>query len=101
MRILLTLAIATTFLSAFTLYAVNYETRGLAEEVRRREKAISTARRDIAILKTERAHLARPERIARHARELGLAPVKRSQFDAVHGSDMLGHIMRVRSVKEE
>ncbi len=101
MRILLTLAVAMTFLSAFTLYAVNYETRGLAEEVKLREKAISAARRDIAILKTERAHLSRPERIARHARKLGLAPAKRNQFDAVPGSGMPGSVMSVRSGEEE
>lgn len=101
MRILLTLAVAMTLLSAFTLYAVNYDTRDLAAKVRDREKAIKAARRDIAILKTDRAHLARPDRIARHARELGLAPAKRGQFDTYRSSNPFGRTMTVRSEDKE
>jgi cell division protein FtsL len=101
MRILLTLAVAMTLFSAFTLYAVNYETRILADQVRGKEKAIKAARRDIAILKTDRAHLARPDRIARHARDLGLAPAKRGQFDTYRSSNRLGRAVTVRSGDEE
>jgi len=90
MRILLTVAVAMTLGSAFTLYAVNYETRGLADDVKRREKSINKARRDIAILKAERAHLARPDRIGLHARALGLAPAKRGQFATYSISDPTG-----------
>ncbi len=89
MRILLTLAVIATLGSAFTLYAVNYETRAIAEDVKRKEREIEKAQRDISILKAERAHLARPERIAKYARELGLQPAKRSQFTGYADYDPL------------
>lgn len=89
MRIILTLAVLLTLASAFTLYAVNYETRRLADKVHRQEQELSKARRDIAILKAERAHLSRPERIGREARALGLRPAKRSQFAAFPDPDPL------------
>ena len=82
MRILMTIAVFATLASAFALYAVNYETRGLAEEVRQREQKIEKAHRDIAILKAERAHLARPERIGEYAHALGLRPAAGEQFVA-------------------
>lgn len=89
MRILLTLAVLMTLGSAFTLYAVNYETRALLEDVKSKERGIEKAQRDISILKADRAHLARPERIAKYARELGLEPAKRSQFTGFHDPDPL------------
>lgn len=89
MRILMTIAVLATLASAFALYAVNYETRELAEEVRAREQNIEKAHRDIAILKAERAHLARPERIGEHARRLGLQPASRDQFAAYPDPDPL------------
>ena len=89
MRILMTIAVFATLASAFALYAVNYETRRLAEEVRQRELKIEKAHRDIAILKAERAHLARPERIGEYARALGLRPATRDQFVAYPDPDPL------------
>ncbi|MCH9806863.1 MAG: cell division protein FtsL [Alphaproteobacteria bacterium] len=89
MRILLTLAVIATLGSAFTLYAVNYETRAIAEDVKRKVRAIEKAQHDISILKAERAHLARPERIAKYARELGLVPAKRGQFAGYSEPDPL------------
>lgn len=89
MRILIGLAIAATLSSAFVLYSVNHETRELAEAVRNREKAIEKSLRDIAILKAERAHLARPARIAREARALGLEPARQDQFVAHDVADPL------------
>jgi cell division protein FtsL len=89
MRIVLSLAVFTMLASAFALYAVNYETRKLAEDVRQKEQELETARRDIAILKAERAHLSRPERIGKHARALGLKPAQRSQFVAFSDPDPL------------
>ncbi len=89
MRILITIAVFATLASAFALYAVNYETRGLADDVRKREQKIEKTHRDIAILKAERAHLARPERIGEHARRLGLRPATRNQFSAYPDPDPL------------
>lgn len=89
MKILTAIAVFATLASAFALYAVNYETRGLAEDISQREQAIEKAQRDIAILKAERAHLARPERIGKHARGLGLKPASRDQFAAYPNPDPL------------
>ena len=44
------------------------------------EHNIEKTRLDIAVLKADRAHLARPERLAAFARVLGLEPAKGSQF---------------------
>ena len=46
------------------------------------ERAIDKARSDIAVLKAERAHLARPERIEPLARALGLGPATEQQLAA-------------------
>ena len=89
MKILTTIAVFATLASAFALYAVNYETRGLEAEVRKRERKIEKAHRDIAILKAERAYLARPERIGKHAHSLGLRPATRDQFTAYPAPDPL------------
>ena len=40
------------------------------------ERALEKAENDVAVLKAERAHLARPERFEPLARELGLAPAR-------------------------
>lgn len=89
MRILVTIAICATLISAFALYSVNHETRGLADEVRQREHGIKTTRQSIAILKAERAHLARPDRIGDEARRLGLRPATADQFAAYPNPDPL------------
>lgn len=79
------LTVASAFLalaSAFLLYGLNYDTRRLEAEVQGQERRADAARADIAILKAERAHLARPERIEPLARSLGLAPPTQRQFTA-------------------
>jgi len=80
MRIFLIGCVALTLVSAFTLYAINYDTRQIETAVNAKQRAIEAARKDIAVLKAERAHLARPERIAPLARGLGLEPVRKDQF---------------------
>lgn len=80
MRTLVVLSVFMTLASAFVLYAINYDTRRIAADVHRQERALEKARQDIAVLKAERAHLSRPERIAPHARALGLQPAKQHQF---------------------
>ncbi len=64
---------ALTLASAFLLYGINYDTRLMDQRLQEKERAIDKARSDIAVLKAERAHLARPERIEPLARALGLA----------------------------
>jgi cell division protein FtsL len=78
-----TLTLAAAFLalsSAVLLYGLNYDTRLIEQRVQAAERAADRARSDIAVLRAERAHLARPERIEPLARAQGLQPALASQF---------------------
>lgn len=86
MRLLLLSSIFLALSSAFLLYALNNETRQLESVVQAKERAVAAARSDIAVLKAERAHLARPERIEPLAREQGLAPPRQAQFADAHSA---------------
>ena len=66
--------------SAFVLYGLSYDTRQLEARVNAEERRAEKARSDISVLKAERAHLARPERIEPFARGLGLAPLSDQQL---------------------
>lgn len=66
--------------SAFLLYGLNYDTRLIEARVRTAELAAAQARSEIAVLKAERAHLSRPERIEPLARAQGLKPPAERQF---------------------
>lgn len=66
--------------SAFLLYGLNYDTRQVEARVQQAERAANSTRSDIAVLKAERAHLARPERIEPLARAQGLRPPGEKQF---------------------
>ncbi|MDX2307775.1 MAG: cell division protein FtsL [Hyphomicrobium sp.] len=73
-----TLNIVAAFLalsSAFLLYGLNYDTRLAESRLQERERLAERARSDIAVLRAERAHLARPERIEPMARAQGLEPM--------------------------
>jgi cell division protein FtsL len=82
MRMIVLAALLLTLASAVVLYASNYDTRQLEARIEAQERAIEKARGDIAVLKAERAHLARPERIAPIARALGLGPAREQQLAA-------------------
>ena len=82
MRIVNLAAFALALASAFLLYGINYDTRLLEARVQGEERAIEEARGDIAVLKAERAHLARPERIEPIARAQGLQPAAEQQIAA-------------------
>ena len=69
--------------SAFVLYAVTYETRRLEHHVADQARIIEKTRLDIAVLRAERAYLARPERIEEMARKIGLAPIEPRQIEAL------------------
>jgi hypothetical protein len=47
-----------TLASAFTLYAVKYDTRRLEARVQAQERALEKAESDVTVLVAERAHLA-------------------------------------------
>lgn len=69
-----------TMVSAFALYALKHDTRQLELRVQAQERALEKAESDVTVLKAERAHLARPERLEPLARKLGLAPVNQRQY---------------------
>jgi len=75
-------ALALTLASAFLLYGLNYDTRLLESRVQAQERSIEQARSDIAVLKAERAHLGRPDRIEPLARAQGLRPATEQQLVA-------------------
>jgi len=77
------IAIAALLGSAFLLYGVKYETRRLEIEVQAKERAAERAQSDIAVLRAERAHLSRPDRIEPLARSMGLRPPVPAQFRRV------------------
>jgi cell division protein FtsL len=82
MRIVILAALILTIASAFVLYSSNYDTRQLEARVLEQERIIEKARSDISVLKAERAHLGRPERIEPLAHSLGLGPASEQQLAA-------------------
>jgi cell division protein FtsL len=66
--------------SAFLLYGLNYDTRLIEQRVQAAERTAERTRSEISVLRAERAHLARPERIEPLARAQGLAPTQLSQM---------------------
>ena len=80
MRILNVVAFCFALASAFLLYALSYETRRLETVVHEKERLAEKAKADIAVLKAERSHLARPDRIDPIARRMGLAPPRPDQL---------------------
>jgi cell division protein FtsL len=96
MRIVILGALMLTLASAFVLYSSNYDTRQLEVRVGEQERAIEKARGDIAVLKAERAHLGRPERIEPLARALGLGPASEQQL----ASTVEGALARALSASE-
>lgn len=63
-----------TLASAYMLYAEGSATRRLESQVQAAERQRERLESDIAVLKAERAFLARPARIEPAARALGLRP---------------------------
>lgn len=79
-RFLTLVSIAITIASAFFLYGVNYRTRSLEHDLRAAEQREEELAREVQTLKADRAFLARPERISKAARELGMRPAQGDQF---------------------
>lgn len=80
MRTLIVSAVFLALSSAFLLYGLNYDTRLIEARVNALARDADRARSDIAVLKAERAHLARPERIEALARAQGLRPATDAQI---------------------
>lgn len=73
--------------SAFLLYGLSYDTRQIEARVAAQERQAEEARSDISVLKAERAHLARPDRIEPLARAQGLVPLSDRQIAADHETE--------------
>lgn len=82
MRLLNISAFCFAVASAFLLYSLNYDTRRLESQIQAQERASQKAKSDIAVLKAERSHLSRPERIDPIARSQGLMPPRADQLIA-------------------
>ena len=79
-RFIVPLSAALAIASAFALYTIKHDTRAIEARIQAEERAIDKARADISVLKAERAHLSRPERIKPAARALGMQPPAAGQF---------------------
>lgn len=79
MRMLSISAVFLALASAFLLYSLNYDSRVLEAKVQAKARLADTLRDELAVLKAERAHLARPERIEPLARAQGLQPLRQRQ----------------------
>jgi cell division protein FtsL len=82
-RVLTFAAGALTIAAATGLYLLKHDTQRLESEVHRLERAVEKAESDIAVLKAEKAYLARPDRIDTLARRQGLGPARESQYRRV------------------
>jgi cell division protein FtsL len=102
-RLLSTLAGLMVLSAAGALYAVKHDTRRIEVEVQTRERALEKAEGDIAVLKAERAYLARPERIERFARAQGLEPIREQQYArlAESAEDAIAKVLAAPEVDPE
>lgn len=79
-RLLAVIAAFLALASAFVLYGIKYDTRRLEARVQADERTIEKLQGDIAVVKAERAYLARPDRIEKLARERGLGAIREHQY---------------------
>jgi cell division protein FtsL len=92
-------ASALTLASAYTLYSESAATRRLEAQVQAKERHRERLESDIAVLKAERAFLARPSRIEPAAKALGMrmpAAGEHVPLSAVTGSAPVEPILRPR-----
>jgi hypothetical protein len=80
--------------SAFMLYGLSYDTRLLEARVAAQQRHADRTRSDISVLKAERAHLTRPDRMEPLARAQGLAPLTDRQIADQDGGIQTGAIAR-------
>jgi cell division protein FtsL len=73
--------------SVLCLYALKYDARQLETKVTAQERALEKLENDVTVLEAERAHLARPDRIERLARSLGMAPLTSRQYVRIDATE--------------
>ncbi len=85
--------------AAGTLYAVKHDTQSIERAVQARERAAEKAESDIAVLRAERAYLARPERIESLARKQGLEPIREQQYSRIEeaAEDAIARLLELPS----
>lgn len=82
--------------AAFALYSVKHDTRLVEMRVQAQERRLDKIQSDIAVLQAERAWLARPERIDRLARDMGLRPITEAQYSGIENpnDDLISELLR-------
>ena len=80
LRIANTILAVAVMAGAAGLYVVKTDTRRLEAHVHAQERTHERLVEDIAVLRAERAHLARPERLEKFARQIGLRPLHERQL---------------------
>ena len=91
-------AIALTLASAWVLYSESTATLAFEQRLQSSERLRDRLRDDIAVLKAERAYLARPARIEPAARALGMRPALERQY--VHIDDVCRALVALQSSTE-
>lgn len=79
------LSVLAMLASAFALHLINYQSRQLEQQVREKEQFREKLVEEIAILRADRAFLARPARIEAAARSLGMRAADSHQLP--HGKN--------------
>jgi cell division protein FtsL len=93
------LASALTLASAYTLYSESAATRRLEIELQAKERHRERLESDIAVLRAERAFLARPSRIEPAAKDLGMTMPRAGDhlpLSVVTGGSPVDPILRPR-----
>lgn len=86
-------AVLLTFASAYALYVETFATRRIELRLRADERRLGELESEIAVLKAERAHLARPQRIEDAARAIGMrAPIERSWIELDDNAGIARHL---------
>jgi cell division protein FtsL len=71
---------AAVIVGAAGLYTVKTDARRLEAQVQAQERTHERLVDDIAVLRAEYAHLARPERLEKFARRIGMQPLQERQL---------------------
>jgi cell division protein FtsL len=85
LRIVNLVLAAAVMVGAAGLYAVKTDARRLEAQVQAQERTHERLIDDIAVLSAERAYLARPERLEKFARQIGLQPLHERQLIRLDG----------------
>jgi cell division protein FtsL len=85
LRLINALLAGAVIAGCFALYAVKLEVRQLDAAVQADERRLERLYGEVAVLRAERALLARPDRIETLARAMGLAPIRADQIAVLDG----------------